>query len=676
MSESKRIREHLHGLLVELSRMEMGLERDTEVLSKLLARGNSKQEDNFDDDGFKLHNMATDLVSDTLEEVPRDRIIHPESRSKLAIQTEQEIIAAIEKCKLTAQEAKFDKSKQMAEDFDYRPEGMFPPVPKPISKQEKLEHLNKAYGPASKQSKAQPIRETSNKPRTGSQRRYDPQFEANELASGKKAWNQGALGKPTNGGSKLPPKPKPSESQYTNLKTVDPNRHLKKNPEKITSSSRGLSSGPKGRTSSRGPVSKVSTASTTDHLESFSSKGSHAASQLTSAQETPTPISPPKQVYHLEPIPKPIPRMAALPNPVKPSASPTQTSNPLSKALSIFKSMHAHNSPNKEGALGASETRLLQLIQRAKDRARNVFAEYMTVKAAEAKRQAIEAAAHKMMFRTALQTAYWEEWMHEALGKQDIGDDQHMSHEGTDYLLPKLTKALVRVQDIDAEQLRQAIDLVYCGSPEWEQFSENEELDKLHRFRREGIMDKESESYLDMINLLKSAKGLKSHQGQDLLGQMYSIWYFSDQFVDRYNQLKLLKGELDQVKSGLVEKVMSREVKKALDKILPPASQATSTHGSHEDELEVTLSSASPQDTQKFVTTSLNSYLELVKSHHLPGLKAQLQSLRNSKDGWETPKYQRDLGAFLMQLQSVDKLMKLNSTLPLIFHQNMAPEQD
>lgn len=656
--------EFLRQSIRELSQLETQLEKEIEYANKYLQY---KEPSTIPTKGLDEHAQEQTIVDPKIQ-----KDLERAQNSKLAKEKEKEIIEAIEKAKaLTAQPQKSD------EDFEYRPEGMFPKLGKPLTKQEKNEQLNAAY---------------SIKPKPPN-------------ASGKPP--------PGNSSAKKPAPVKPSDSKYT-FKNLG-GKFYERNPQKITtqpknsaqrSNSRGrqnssqISSNRSGSTSKQSTTTKPTQSSvaehptpqprtinrkepwnnfpeTTEHQSSGISGNYHQQdedSHFTQSSKqthsiTQTKVDRQEQVQNYPSKPSPTTKPSQ-PSPHLPTKSPPG-SFPFSTAL--LSSLEQRTQVNSTPPVNKEQSRLLNVLSHNLTSAQTLSSEYSQALAAENKRSALAHIAHKTMCNYAIQTCrfqeYYERLLAEERRKEDNDEDSDGDGNDKRVPLPKLTPPVVNIKQLDFTEVENVIDNIYNVPEELTSPEDNEDLQKLLELEKAGYFDPSSEEYQDMLSLLSNARGLKSAQGQELLANLYSCWFFSEEFVNRYSSLKQMKSSLENTMAKVMEKLSKPEVFKTLSLIEPVANSILYKKAEHLPKPE---KKELIEDYEMKLDNMLAEYYSKLKTTYLASLKQRFDKLKASESKITEKEHQKALVAFLQDMQEIDRLFKTNSRLPLIFHMNFA----
>lgn len=568
-------------------------------------------------------------------------LVAPPPNPKLAQEKEKEIIEAI----MRAKEAIAENAQQKTEEFEYRPEGMFPELPKPLNKKEKVDLLNKAYGV-----------------------------------------------KP-----KAPPKPidkvkkvvKPSESKYT-FKGFGKN-FCEKNPQKITTQGRQASRGKSTiaastpRSSSRGKsitntknsLEKPQKPVTTQNRKPINRRNEwqdfsaaplapkpSLSSDTGSTQLPPTPVN----SEHLLQI---APRTTAdklpqFPPPTKIPVRPSPTgANPFA---SVLKSMQSKTSVNKV------DVSWLNTVSSLLAKGRRLAEDYSRTVAVELKRQKIDTCCQKMLETFALQTAAnaatYEKAMTSKNRKKesdsDRSDDEAEESGGKKIDIPRLTKLFVRPEEVELLHHSKLFSSVSHVPQAFNALSDNEEIIKMRQFEKMGYFAKEGDEFEDMVAML-SGKGVKSPYGQELLSDMYACWFCGEQFATVYGQLKEKKAALESAIGKIMQGLSKPEILEVLKHIEVPLK---------EEKPDPLIEEFTEQDPKLKSIELKSNYLNVVKFQMMKQVRASFENLQSSEVekgiNYEPNHYK----SFLKRLRELDMLMKPNSRLPLLFHTNFPHETD
>lgn len=619
------VRQCLKESLAELAALEDKLLKDLEKIKKYTKGGSDESSVG------KYLNQEDHLVA---MEVQPLKPLNP----KLAQEKEKEIIEAI----MRAKEAIGDNLQDRTEEFEYRPEGMFPELPKPLNKKDKIELLNKAYGV-----------------------------------------------KP-----KAPPKPvekvkkivKPSESKYT-FKGLGKNIY-ERNPQKITTQGRPSSRGKPNvtttnpRNSSRGasvanrrdsvdkhnkpPITqKRKPINRRDDWQDLAQKPAEVkAPSLSEAESTQLP-----QLTHTTEPGSVI--EVSIPN-QQPSNFPSvrqsmqklapQTLNPFEGII---------NKARGRSSVGRDEVSWLNSITSLVAKGRRLAEEYTRTVGIELKRQKIDVCCHKMLETYALQSAANAVTYEAAIrakrdksesDSEDLEDETEPGHVKTSRI-PRLTKLFLDPREMEDLQLSQMFTGITQVPSAFDCLNENDELMKIKEFEKRGYFSKTGDEYEDMVALL-SGKGVKSPYGQEILADMYACWFGGEQFATVYSQLKDKKSVLENTIGKIMQSISKPEVLDVLKHIEVVV----------EDEKPLTDVEAVEQDTSLKTLEMQASYLNVLKNGLMKPLKAKFDQMVSAEKQKGTEWEPEQLKSYLKKLQELDRLIKPNSRLPLLFHTNFTPE--
>lgn len=556
---------------------------------------------------------------------------------KLAQEKEKEIIEAI----MRAKEVMAENAGLQNPEFEYRPEGMFPQLPKPLTKKEKVDQLNKAYGVTSKP--------------------------------------------PTKPGQKPKEFVKPSESKYT-FKNLVKNSY-EKNPNKITTENkkkdpRGSSSTKvRENSSARKPsvpkqklvqeksgvkipaVNSRKPVARRDEWLSFHKDSIPQKSSTTVSEKEPEKpqieILPP-QKQQLTPIKYPQTEQIIQKTQDDPIYESISKPNPFAKHLSNLR-----NSTH----VGQTEVSYLNSLASLLSRGKKLTEDYTRMVKVETKRTQLDANVDKMLLAFALQSSAnskIDEGEEENSDEEDEGSaDQEKVVSKKSSGKKRLTKMLIPPKTIDSLCSGLGISKSLYLPPPFEALEENEELQKITEFEKKNYFNEEGDDFEDMVSLL-SGKGIKSPYGQDLLTDMYSCWYFGEQFASVFAALKEHKAELETITGKIVSHIAKPEVLSILKNLDPKI--AAPSKNTEKTEKEATDQASRPSELHAIYKTELKSCL-------LNSLKARFKQLQDLNGRPGSQDINASLVNFLKELQQTDRLMKASSRLPLIFHSNFSSEE-
>ena len=554
--------------------------------------------------------------------------------SKLAKEKEREIIEAIEKAKAVLGEQNRLESIHKNELFEYRPEGMFPPAPKPISKQEKVQQIYSAYGMTSKPGQKPPA--PAKKPVKPSESKYtfkkpavsgiakNPMKITTDTKQ-KQAMRSNSIAKSS--------AQAPQRSSSKQLQSNDKKVEQQTKPAKREDSAAKKPSLPERKVNRREADvwSHFQQAGELKPEDSIPQPADIEKTDIDSQAHTSHSIA---DKLLTSPQPRKLPNIAGSPETRK------QMSSRLSQAVQSILRM------KEPPQLSLDSHSLVNQIMKIDQVIAKMVKENEEDIALEEKRSNISKLAKRVMrdFRlmAIVQGRLYEQTMYqreEGFQLEDV-----------------LTRPIAEIPFIEPVKDMPALDSDF----------DNEEYTQICEFDKQGLFDSASEEYKHLIADLTSSK--QSPAVQTLLAQLYSCWFYSEHFITAFHQLKETRQQAQNCVQGIVETLDREDIMKSLS-VISPLDKAAVESGADNSPLSREKAEI---ETLQWIEAIEAEYYTQVRDCLLPRLKEKFNSLKALK-GASREARAVETKSFLQDLQQAYKLFFPNSRLPLIFHSNFSP---
>lgn len=611
-SKEEELRGYLKASLYELDELELLLEQELQQIELYIHQNNVQEE-----------NPCNEASVMSGEENP-STITRPPS--KLNKEKEKELIEALEKAKLALNTVTSEET-----DMDYRPEGMFPALPRPLSKHEKAAQLQKAYG-------------------------LPPPKPAKKIV-------------------------KPSESKYS-IKNPGSKKPIARNPEKITTqktTSAGMGSGTRERSMSRGKMvetagkqpegrtgGRTAGGKNSEGLKVAEGlkrpplpeakaggvtvgKGSKESTQDTGKE---TAEQDNQQGYR-----------EGLKSQVKAASSKLEEDKPESTSLNsspVKASAEAKSGPSPflaclsrlvtRETIGMKEIKMLNSLKELDQKVEMRGVEYMKNKQMEYKRQNMKASSFKYVVNLEMHS----------MAMRRILNAERSEEAEVKYPLPEITVCLLDPSRARIEQFQDPLRYLRELPASLVSLDQNPDLALMQGFHSQNYFDTNGETFRDLIKFLREENGLKSYAGQTLMGELYSCWFFSEEFVTTLSELKQLKQSLEEGMAQAMGLMQIKEVASLLKGLTAANGPQDAKVGNAEDKVQT-----STKNLERRLKSISNEYFRRIDRLFLTPLISQFEKLRQGERlGKE------ELWAFLKEVQNLSFMISESSKMPLIFHRN------
>ena len=615
-----------------------------------------KAENRLDDvekAGKSKREEPTTGPSENFDRVARAEKAEEKARAGVAIEREKEIIEAIERAKKVLGEKERAESEVRNDNFEYRPEGMFPPPPKPVDKKEKVKMLHSAYGVKAS-------------------------------------------------GNKLPPAVKkvvkPSESKYTFKKPMTSG--ISKNPNKITTDTKqkqvirsmsGSSQPPKQQRSTskqapNPPVSKETQKNIRNEEKEVKVEGKPPLRQKTPTRKNVLWTEFQERGKNEEMMGELIPSERKvgggreeemddstqgggfsssfndgrsrsgkprdeLPSISQPKVLQMEGKDGWSRAGNerMQAVVRRIQSAKVSSGISMESHSLLQQMSKIDSLVTKLRKQYEQDVRLEEKRTNIEAIVRKTMRDYRLFTKLLARDTENKLNQQEGSDDEDATGH--------LTRPLVTLPPL------QRLDEL----PALDSETENEDYIQICEFGKEGLFDRESEAYGYLIEDLSSPK--QSPAVQSVLSKLYSCWFYSEHFISSYHGLKEARQRAQKYVEEVVEKLDNESITKHISSILPDERLRLPQTSVSDDGREMGEGIGGKETDEEWTDEVEAEYFTRVREAVLPGLKERFRVLK-AGGGRDKAEKMAEMKSFLLDVRLAYQLFNPHSKLPLIFHSN------